>query len=160
MTVLRSTMPNFFVVSDESEAQQLRCVYDKDQYNRRWKCLTELTKNKISLIFIILRFYATDQKKACMLYSAICKTSYIKCKYGLEKDSVRLRFKSLFNTKHCSNHLYPAAKQHRTHCMTVRPRGHNCALPELHYHGATNSFINRSLDDRYVTALVFYFIFN
>ena len=36
-------------------------------------------------------------------------------------------------------------KQHHTHCMTLRQRGHNFELPKLKYQIARSSFINRSL---------------
>ena len=45
---------------------------------------------------------------------------------------------------HCLNHIY-VPKQHHTHCMTLRQRGHNFELPKLKYQTARSSFINRSL---------------
>ena len=52
-------------------------------------------------------------------------------------------FKSSLNVTHCLNHLYPI-KQHHTHFMTLRPRGHNFTLLKLRYQTGRNSFINRS----------------
>ena len=52
--------------------------------------------------------------------------------------------KSSLNVDHCLSHIY-VPKQHHTHCMTLRQRAHNFALPKLKYQTARSSFINRSL---------------
>ena len=53
-------------------------------------------------------------------------------------------FKSSLKVDHCLNHIY-VSKQHHTHCMTFRQRGHNFELPKLKYQTARSSFINGSL---------------
>ena len=53
-------------------------------------------------------------------------------------------FKSSLKVDHCLNHIY-VPKQHHTHCMTLRKRGHNFELSKLKYQTARSSFMNRSL---------------
>ena len=60
----------------------------------------------------------------------------------LFRDCDRALFIAAQSNTHCLNHLF-LVKPNRIHTMSLRPRGHNFALPLLRYELATKSFINR-----------------
>ena len=62
----------------------------------------------------------------------------------LFQDCDRALFSAAESNNHCLNHLF-LVKPNRVHTMSLRPRGHNFAMPLLRYELAKKSFINRSL---------------
>ena len=62
----------------------------------------------------------------------------------LFRDCDRALFRAAQSSNHCLNHSF-LVKPNRVHTMSLRPRGHNFALPLLRYELAKKSFIHRSL---------------
>ena len=95
------------------------------------------------------RGYLTSSETNCLqhLLDRAKRWSITASSYNIEElfdECDIVLFKSSLNGTHCLNHIYPTKQQHM-HCMTLRPRGHNCWLPKLRYQNGRNSFINRSL---------------
>ena len=62
----------------------------------------------------------------------------------LFQDCDRALFSAAQSSKHSLNHLLQV-KQHHSHKMSLRSRGHNFELPLLKYELARKSFIGRTL---------------